>query len=332
MSNPTRLKAYGQNTPLVDVFPFPLTRNRAPTGDDRGYEIGQEWIYRNGDTVLVYVYGGVSSTNQGIWPASATSSGDLSTLQGGTGGLISPVSQNIIIAGSTNINTVGTAGTITINLDDTIVISQAIIGNIAITNNSIVADNVNGNVFLEPNGTGKVSISYATANAIPVFTTSGFINEVGPLTDGQFVIGKTGLAPVAGSLTSSDNSISIISSPGVLDLTIINPTIIWSVETGSNSSIQKNVGVFCNNATSVTVTLPAVAAIGDTFQISAMNATGTFIINYGAGQSIRVGNTLSTVTSGTLTSTAIGDWIEIVCNIANTGFIANMRQGNVIIT
>ena len=120
MSNPTRLKAYGQNTPLVDVFPFPLLRNRAPNGSDRGYEIGQEWIYRNGDTVLVYVYGGVSSTNEAIWPASATSSGDLSTLEGDTGGLISAVTNNITLGGGTNINTVGTAGTITLNLDPSI--------------------------------------------------------------------------------------------------------------------------------------------------------------------------------------------------------------------
>jgi len=57
-----------------------------------------------------------------------------------------------------------------------------------------------------------------------------------------------------------------------------------------------------------------------------------FTIAQQTGQTIQVGNDSTTTTTGTIVSTAIGDWVEIVCNVANTNFIANIKQGGAITT
>lgn len=67
---------------------------------------------------------------------------------------------------------------------------------------------------------GTVTISGQTPNAVPVFDTGGLISEVGPLTDGQLVIGSTGVLPVANTLTAG-TGISVTNGAGsiTLDLT-----------------------------------------------------------------------------------------------------------------
>jgi len=122
MGRPSKIKAYALNVGLVDVFPFPIFKSTAPTTSDKVFEIGQLWIYKNGDTRTVYIFGGLDSSGNAVWSVSASGSGDLETLEGDSGGAIDPTSENIVIAGGTNVTTVGSSvpGTITINLDDAI--------------------------------------------------------------------------------------------------------------------------------------------------------------------------------------------------------------------
>lgn len=104
----------------------------------------------------------------------------------------------------------------------------------------------------------------------------------------------------------------------------------WSTVTGLTQTIAKGHGYFANNGSGVTFTLPATAAVGDSFIVTAVNAGG-FIVSQAAGQSIRIGNTVSTTgVSGNATSTAIGDSMLLTCYVANTSFIATRPpQGNI---
>jgi hypothetical protein len=70
--------------------------------------------------------------------------------------------------------------------------------------------------------------------------------------------------------------------------------------------------------------------VGDTYQILSMN-TGGFVTAQAAGQQIFIGNLSDTLgATGTVTSASTtGDWIEIVCLVANTTFWANEKQGQV---
>ena len=161
-----------------------------------------------------------------------------------------------------------------------------------------------------------------------MYGASGALNGVGPLTNGQLLIGSTGATPVAASLTSTGGSVTITPGAGTINLEAVGGAgLTWSVVTAATATLAASEGIFCNRGAGVTVTLPASAAVGDSYQVYAMNAGG-FVINYGTGQSIRIGTTVTTVTSGTLSSVNIGDFVEIICNVANTGFVASVKQGN----
>lgn len=110
-------------------------------------------------------------------------------------------------------------------------------------------------------------------------------------------------------------------------LTVTGGAPVWANSTGggitwqavtTNTTLVKANGYFSNN-TNVIFTLPATAAVGDTFRIS--NIGTGFTVAQNASQSIRLGNVVSTTgTGGSVVSTTLGDSIEIVCSVANTEF------------
>lgn len=109
----------------------------------------------------------------------------------------------------------------------------------------------------------------------------------------------------------------------------------WKTITSATTLVPGN-GYFANNAGTITFTLPTTSVVGDTYEVAAMTAAGWKIAQSAAGQSIQMGNVVTTVgATGYITSaatgnpsTAIGAWIQIVCNVANTSFMANMKAGN----
>ncbi len=151
------------------------------------------------------------------------------------------------------------------------------------------------------------------------------------LANGELLIGSTGQVAVASTLTAG-TGISINNAAGSITINATGGGLTWQVETGASANLVAGNGFFANNAVSVTFTLPATAAVGDTFEIAAMHATGTFIIAQNGGQTVHVGNVNTTTgAGGTITSTDVGDWIQIVCNIQDTDFHANVQQGNLTI-
>lgn len=100
--------------PFTRVFPAPVRAQRAPLTTDISYQIGQLWVDEAGDDY----YGLVDVTSgSATWNVLASTPGSLSTLTGGSGGAITPVAGDIILAGTASqITTVGTAGTITFSL------------------------------------------------------------------------------------------------------------------------------------------------------------------------------------------------------------------------
>lgn len=101
----------------------------------------------------------------------------------------------------------------------------------------------------------------------------------------------------------------------------------WNTVT-TNTALVKSNSYFVN-ASGVTFTLPATAAVGDSFTIKGLNVSG-WAIAQGTGQSIGMGQFTTTVgTGGSLTSILIGDGITIVCSIANTGFQVIASVGNI---
>ena len=124
---------------------------------------------------------------------------------------------------------------------------------------------------------------------------------------------------VAGTGITKTNNTLVVTGAG----------IGWTVVTGTTQAAAVNQGYFANNAGVVTVTLPAVASVGATVRVAGMGAGG-WAVAQGAGQSIRIGSSTTTPgAGGSLASTDIGDAVEIVCRVANTGWMVLSLVGNI---
>lgn len=140
--------------------------------------------------------------------------------------------------------------------------------------------------------------------------------------------------PISGNVNFLNGTgISITgSTPGITITATATPFVVpWSVVGASTQTIAINEGYFANNPTGVTFTLPAVAALGSYITISSINAGG-WVINQNASQTIYMGNTATTTTTGSLSSTDLGDTVALVCSVADTDFVVIHSLGNIQIT
>lgn len=147
-------------------------------------------------------------------------------------------------------------------------------------------------------------------------TTNNQTNSQGALNDGQVYIGATAGHPIAGNLTAGSgisitnaaNSITIASSGG--------GGLTWNTVSGTSQAAAVNNGYFANNAGVVTVTLPAVAAVGQSVAVMGEGAGG-WTLAANTGQTIQFGNQVTT-TAGSWSSTQQFDNIFVICMVANT--------------
>lgn len=111
--------------------------------------------------------------------------------------------------------------------------------------------------------------------------------------------------------------------------------ISWTVLTSSGNPHQMavNHGYVANdNATRVTLTLPATAAIGDVIRVLGRGSSGWEVLQ-NAGQSIHLQSDTSTVgVTGNIQSTDRYDTVELICLVANTEWIAATVTGNLAFT
>lgn len=168
-----------------------------------------------------------------------------------------------------------------------------------------------------------------TQHAVSVYGTSGALSEVGPLTDGQLVVGSTGNAPVAATLTAGTD-ISITNAAGSIT---INSTggggIEWEEVTTTSQSADVDTGYITNNANLVTVTLPSTIALGEVVRVTGKGAGG-WRVAQNAGQTVYFGSSSTTTgTGGRLDSTHRRDSVELVCVTANTDFNVLSSVGNI---
>jgi hypothetical protein len=163
-----------------------------------------------------------------------------------------------------------------------------------------------------------------TLNALPVAAGSAAaMSYVGPLTNGQLLIGSTGAAPVAAALTAGPG-IGITNAAGAI--TISSLDVVWSAITASQTAATYN-GYFVT-ANAVVVALPATSAIGDTFELCLAGGT-SWSISQAAGQQIFFGSSASTAgVGGSLASTAQGDCVRLVCRQANLQWQVVSSVGN----
>lgn len=173
--------------------------------------------------------------------------------------------------------------------------------------------------------------------------------ELGPLTNGQLIIGSTGAAPVAGSLASSDSSITITGGAGTINLVVAGGTTVgktitgdsggalaptagnWNVlgrsgskTSGSGSTLTVNSPPFADQAAGTSVTLnsgsfatnaitlttPVSAGLADGDLLQFVATNGVLVIQLAATQVAHLGAAVTTV-AGTITGSATGDSLSL---------------------
>ena len=102
----------------------------------------------------------------------------------------------------------------------------------------------------------------------------------------------------------------------------------WSIAT-ADGNLAVNTGTLANKGSLLTLTLPTGAAVGTTIRVAGMNA-GLWKIAQNANQYIKFGNqTTTTGVTGYLASVLTYDAVELVCIVADTGFVVASSVGNI---
>lgn len=194
------------------------------------------------------------------------------------------------------------------------------------TNLGLGAAALLGTPITAPNG--GTGVASPTTHTIPIPQGASAWNFLGPLTNGQLLIGSTGADPVPATLTAGPG-ITIANSAGGIIISGGGGGFGWTEVTGTSQAMAVNNGYIANNAGLVTLSLPASANIGDSMKIMGKGAGG-WLIAQGAGQAVHLGSSVSTTgAGGSLASTNQYDVIEIVCITANTEFSIAHVIGNI---
>ncbi|HLX54279.1 MAG TPA: hypothetical protein VKR58_10075 [Aquella sp.] len=184
------------------------------------------------------------------------------------------------------------------------------------------------NLFSSNSGT----VNTGSINQLAYYAAAGnALSGVGPLTNGQLLIGSTG-APAAPGTISAGPGISVANGPGTITISGTGSGIGWTNVTGTTQQMVADSAYVADNAGLVTLTLPATAAFGTAIVVLGRGAGG-WSIAQNSGQNIQVGSVSSTVgASGSVSSTNQWDSITMICVAANTTWSQyGAPQGNLTI-
>ena len=186
------------------------------------------------------------------------------------------------------------------------------------------------------------SLSLVTALTVPnggtgaaTFTDGGILlgSGTGALTataqpaSGQLLIGSVGVDPVLATLTAG-NGVTITEGAGSITIAVNDAGMTWTDVTGTSQAMAVDNGYIANNAGLVTLTLPAVAVVGDIVRVDGAGAGG-WLIAQNAGQTVRMlGQSTTTGAGGSLASTTQYDCVAYRCIIANTDWVVESVMGN----
>lgn len=169
----------------------------------------------------------------------------LGTVSAG-GGAVTAISNSIISTGASSAILHGSTGTFT--LSDVTINSSAnpcitgagagnlILGSVTYLNNSNIAGALTKS-FATRLETGELKLDDAEDGVL--FASTGVANSTGAMTNGQLVIGSTGVAPVAASLTSTGSTIAFTPGAGSLNLET-NVGIVQTVYNSTSSFVAAN--------------------------------------------------------------------------------------------
>ncbi len=205
--------------------------------------------------------------------------------------------------------------------------TQLNVDNVRLDGNSLIATNANGDLNLEPNGTGVVNIvGTATASSeLRWFElTGGGVNYIGFKAPNALAGNTTYILPVA---FPAANGYTLKSTTAGVMSWAPDLGAAWIDQTATPVTIVANSAYSANTGGLLTFNMPAAAAFGDVFEIAG-NGAGGWLLQMNAGQTANLGS-LPTSVAGSLASTNRYDCVKLLCTVANTTFTVISSMGNI---
>ena len=182
--------------------------------------------------------------------------------------------------------------------------------------------------------TGQMAISRlgvisgsATWNATAIGVLYGGTGQTS-YTDGQLLIGNTSGNTLTKATLTAGTGISITNGNGSITVSASTTGVTWSV-IGANQTLAVENGYICTTGGALSLALPTMSSIGQTIEVVLDGSTSWTITQPNAATQIRLGNKQTTLgVGGTLSSSAVGDAVKLVCETANARWIVTSSIGN----
>ena len=296
-------------------------QDRAPLTTDNSYSIyqlGDEWLDQ--------------SVTPGNWYKLVSNKAGVA--------IWSPITQPVT-PGIMTINTISPdgAGDFTIAAGSGISITPGVnqitvatVGGVPASQFNVDASTAPGTNPVLADGLGAVTITgaQATANTVPnsIRTNSIAANSF------QIEVQRASADAIANTARNGvahfDSAFFSVSAAGFVSLASAPSSFSWNLITLNTVGAANNGYIAISPGGALTVSLPAVSAVGDIFELALDGAT-SWQITQAAGQQIRFGNTTTTLgAAGSITSTDQGDAIRLVCWGPNTLWTALSWVGNLL--
>lgn len=192
------------------------------------------------------------------------------------------------------------------------------------TTNNAINSNFPATPALPANG--GTGVASPTIHTLPVAQGASNFAFLGPLTNGQLLIGSNGVDPAPATITAG-SGVSITNGAGTITIASTGNAPYTEV-TGTSQAMAVNNEYTANNAGLVTLTLPSTAAIGDEVTVNG-KGVGGWIIAQNASQLVHFGSsTTTTGVGGSLASTNLWDNVKLKCVTANTTWVVQTCIGN----
>lgn len=179
-------------------------------------------------------------------------------------------------------------------------------------------------------GNGGTGVANPTAHTLPVAEGALPFNFLGPLTNGQLLIGSTGLDPVPAAITSTGGTVLVTLGAGTINLEVAGAGFTWTDVTSATQTLAVENGYVSDRGGGVTFTLPATTVPGATIII--VGKLGLWSVAQNANQQILVSSSSSTIgIAGSISSTNVGDCIEMVAITGGASTVWRVRNsmGNI---
>jgi hypothetical protein len=216
-----------------------------------------------------------------------------------------------------------------VTIDDTDVVNCITVGGGIV--NLIIHDVVGStNAFNVSGGTLNLYYNNLTGARVHTGGTLRVWNPPVAMTNGQLVIGSTGVEPVVANLTAGDG-ISITNGAGSITISNTGTGSKWNFVSSNQNMTTDNQYMCIAPGGALTLALPATSTKGDEIEVS-LNGATSWQITQAAGQQIYIGDSNTTLgVGGSLTSTKQGDSLRAVCVVDNLKWTVLSSFGNITI-